>query len=48
MDYASGLENGRFYLRNGGFFANYVALNQNFTRPATGVQPAVDVNTLPT
>lgn len=48
MDYAGGLENGRFYLRNGGFFADFVALNQNFTRPATGVQPSVDVNTLPT
>ncbi|KAG7086937.1 hypothetical protein E1B28_002854 [Marasmius oreades] len=48
MDYAGGLENGRFYLRNGGFFADYVALNQNFNRPATGTQPTVDVNTLPT
>lgn len=48
MDYAGGLENGRFYLRNGGFFADYVALNQNFNRPATGQQPTVDVGTLPT
>jgi hypothetical protein len=47
MDYAGGLENGRFYLRNGGFFATYVPVNQNFTRPATGQQPAVDVNSLP-
>lgn len=48
MDYAGGLENGRFYLRNGGFFSDYVPLNQNFNRPATGQQPTVDVNTLPT
>jgi len=48
MDYAGGLEDGCFYLRNGGFFADYVALNQNFNRPATGKQPTVDVNTLPT
>ncbi|KLO13599.1 hypothetical protein SCHPADRAFT_904058 [Schizopora paradoxa] len=48
MDYAGGLENGRFYLRNCGFFSDYVQLNQNFTRPATGQQPTVDVNTLPT
>ncbi|KAG7096288.1 hypothetical protein E1B28_003735 [Marasmius oreades] len=48
MDYVGGLENGRFYLRNGGFFADYVPLNQNFNRPATGTQPMVDVNTLPT
>ncbi|KAJ6544626.1 hypothetical protein DFH09DRAFT_928280 [Mycena vulgaris] len=47
-DYAGGLENGRFYLRNGAFFPDYVPLNQNFNRPATGKQPTVDVNTLPT
>lgn len=48
MDYAGGIENGRFYLRNGGFFSDYVPLNQNFNRPATGQKPTVDVNTLPT
>lgn len=48
MDYAGGLENGRFYLRNGAFFSDYVALDQSFNRPATGQQPTVDVNTLPT
>lgn len=48
MDYAGGVENGRFYLRNCGFFSDYVAINQNFSRPATGVQPNVDVNQLPT
>ncbi|KAF5328819.1 hypothetical protein D9619_011503 [Psilocybe cf. subviscida] len=48
MDYAGGVEGGRFYLRNCGFFADYVALNQNFSRPATGQQPTVDVNALPT
>ncbi|RFP16127.1 DUF5077 domain-containing protein [Duganella sp. BJB475] len=47
MDYAGGLDNGQFYLRNGGFFAGYVPVNQNFTRAATGQQPAVDVTTLP-
>ena len=47
MDYAGGVENGRFYLHNGGFFADYVKTSQNFTRPATGQAPAVDVNTLP-
>ncbi|EJD38461.1 hypothetical protein AURDEDRAFT_172541 [Auricularia subglabra TFB-10046 SS5] len=48
MDYAGGVEGGRFYLRNCGFFADYVPLNQTFNRPATGQQPAVDVSTLPT
>ena len=47
MDYAGGLENGKFYLRNGGFFAEYVKTSQNFTRPATGLLPSVDVSALP-
>jgi hypothetical protein len=47
MDYAGGLENGRFYLHNGGFFADVVKTGQNFTRPATGQAPAVDVSALP-
>jgi len=47
MDYAGGLDNGQFYLRNGGFFAGYVPVDQSFTRAATGRQPAVDVTTLP-
>lgn len=47
MDYAGGLENGKFYLHNGGFFADYVKTSQNFTRPATGQVPVVDVAALP-
>lgn len=47
MDFAGGLENGKFYLRNGGFFANYVNLGQTFNRPATGIAPNVNVTTLP-
>jgi len=47
MDYAGGLQNGAFYLRNGGFFSPNVPINQNFTRPATGQAPAVDISTLP-
>lgn len=47
MDYAGGLGNGRFYLRNGGFFSHYVPLNQHFTRPASGNAPALDVGALP-
>ncbi|EJD38457.1 hypothetical protein AURDEDRAFT_146816 [Auricularia subglabra TFB-10046 SS5] len=48
MDYAGGVECGRFYLRNCGFFADYVPLDQTFNRPATGQQPTVDVEALPT
>lgn len=47
MDYAGGLENGQFYLRNCGFFSDFVSLDQDFTRPATGTQPTVDVSKLP-
>ena len=47
MDFAGGVENGQFYLRNGGFFSPYVALDQTFTRPATGLNPNIDVNSLP-
>lgn len=47
MDYAGGLESGKFYLHNGGFFAEVVKTGQNFTRPATGQAPAVDVGALP-
>lgn len=47
MDYAGGLQDGRFYLRNGGFFSPPVPINQSFTRPATGQAPTVDVSTLP-
>ncbi|MDF2188557.1 DUF5077 domain-containing protein [Paraflavitalea sp. CAU 1676] len=46
-DYAGGVENGKFFLRNCGFFANFVNYNTPFTRPATGQQPAVNLNTLP-
>ncbi|QPF71487.1 DUF5077 domain-containing protein [Roseateles sp. DAIF2] len=48
LDFAGGLDaSGRFYLRNGGFFNETVPANQNFTRPLTGQQPAVDLSTLP-
>lgn len=47
LDYAGGVRNGTFFLRNGGFFSPNVAINQNFARPATGTPPAVNVNTLP-
>jgi hypothetical protein len=47
MDFAGGLENGKFYMRNGGFFANYVTLGQSFTRPVLGTAPNVNVATLP-
>lgn len=47
MDFAGGVEGGKFYLRNGGFFANYVPAGQNFNRTPTGVAPNVNVSSLP-
>jgi len=47
MDYAGGLRNGRFFLQNCGFFNAYTPIGTSFTRPATHLAPAVDINTLP-
>lgn len=47
LDYAGGVRDGRFYLRNGGFFSDYVPLNDHLIRPATGIVPAIDVGALP-
>lgn len=47
MDYAGGVENGSFYLQNGGFFPMYVNKYTKFTRRATGIQPTVNLTTLP-
>jgi hypothetical protein len=47
MDYAGGVENGSFYLQNGGFFSLYVNKYTKFTRPASGNQPTVNLTTLP-
>jgi hypothetical protein len=46
-DYAGGVENGKFFLRNCGFFADFVNYNTGFSRPPTGQQPVVDLNNLP-
>ncbi len=46
MDFAGGVEDGHFFLRDGGFFSATV-FDQNVTRPATGVAPDVDVSKLP-
>lgn len=46
-DYAGGVANGKFFLKNGGFFAGFVNFDTNFTRPATGQQPVIDFDHLP-
>lgn len=47
MDFAGGVENGKFFLQNGGFFANNVTPGTMFTRTATGVAPTIDFTSLP-
>ncbi|GGI22185.1 DUF3472 domain-containing protein [Pedobacter mendelii] len=48
MDFKGGVEDGKFYLQNGAFFNDFVPNNTNFIRTATGVEPAVNLTTLPT
>ena len=47
MDFAGGVENGKFFLQNGGFFANNITPGTMFTRTATGVSPIIDFTSLP-
>ncbi len=48
MDYSGGLLNNEsFYLKNGGFFNNYVKANSLFIRPLNQKQPTIDFSKLP-
>ena len=47
MDFAGGLDNGSFYLKDGGFFDNYTTPNTTFTRPLNNKKPAINFSTLP-
>lgn len=47
MDYAGGLENGVFFLKNCGFFSETTPIDSYFERPATGVHPVIDFGKLP-
>lgn len=46
-DYAGGIQNGKFFLKNCGFFNNFVPINTGFTRPAKGKKPIIDLAALP-
>lgn len=46
-DYAGGVDNGRFFLKNCGFFDDFTKLDQAFSRPAGGIPPTVDFSNLP-
>jgi hypothetical protein len=48
LDRFMGVEDGRFFLSQGGFVAGYTAYGEKFTRPATGHAPAdLDLPPLP-
>lgn len=48
LDYAGGVEGKGFFLRNGGFFSERVAINQSFQRDSTpGARPVIDFKKLP-
>ncbi|MEZ4901497.1 MAG: DUF3472 domain-containing protein [Spirosomataceae bacterium] len=46
-DYAGGVNNRHFYLRNCGFFNDFVPLDGIFTRIATNKAPTINFSTLP-
>lgn len=47
MDYAGGVTNGSFFLRNCGFFNDYTVLDQVFERPLTAKTPDITLENLP-
>lgn len=47
LDYAGGVENGKFFLQMDGFFASNVTPNSSFSKPVSGQQPAIDFTALP-
>ncbi|MFN8282224.1 MAG: DUF5077 domain-containing protein [Chitinophagales bacterium] len=47
QDYASDVDADGFAMRSNGFFADYTALQTTLSKPASGIQPSVDLNSLP-
>ena len=47
LDYAGGVENGKFFLQMDGFFSNNVTPATIFTKQATGIAPTIDFPGLP-
>lgn len=46
-DYAGGMAEGSFFLKNCGFFSEFTSLDQSFARPASGKSPTIDFASLP-
>lgn len=47
MDYAGGIENGGFYLKNCGFFNQYTSYRSVFERPTKNNKPHINFSSLP-
>lgn len=47
MDFAGGLENDSFYLKDGGFFDEFTTPKTIFTRPLNNKKPEINFNALP-
>jgi hypothetical protein len=47
MDFAGGLDQNSFYLKDGGFFNNYTTPKTSFTRPLNNKKPEINFNKLP-
>lgn len=47
MDYGGGMKDGKFYLRNCGFFSDYTPMGVFFDRPLTNEMPVIDFAKLP-
>jgi hypothetical protein len=47
MDYAGGLENGSFFLKNCGFFSETTPIDSYFERQSNGTQPEINFEALP-
>lgn len=46
LDYSGGVEDGRFFLRNCGFFSDMTRMDQQFSRQKTGKQPEINFSGL--
>ncbi|MUP37302.1 DUF3472 domain-containing protein [Labilibaculum euxinus] len=47
LDYAGGVDNGKFFLKNCGFFSDRVPFDTYFTRESEGAEPIIDFDSLP-
>jgi len=45
-DYSGGLMDGKFYLKNCGFFNESTTIDSYFSRPTKGIKPVIDFSQL--